>query len=122
MLHELDIAPKLLTITGDNAGNNGTMYDTLYAELSKVYDDEDGDFRLRPLMRFHGRASFIRYLAHIINLICKDILTQLGVASMREAKATLSHASVIKSRWPVELSADMLIGKSIVVKICMLVL
>lgn len=69
MLHELNIAPKLLTITGDNAGNNGTMCDTLYAELSKVYDDEDGDFRLRPLMRFHGRASFIRCLTHIINLI-----------------------------------------------------
>jgi hypothetical protein len=70
---------ELLTITGDNAGNNGTMCNTLYAELSKVYDDEDGNFRLRPLMRFHGCASFIRCLAHIINLICKDILTQLGV-------------------------------------------
>jgi hypothetical protein len=27
MIHELDIAPKLLTITGDNAGNNGTLCD-----------------------------------------------------------------------------------------------
>ncbi len=93
MLHELDLAPKLLTITGDNAGNNGTMCDTIYADLSKVYDDEDGDFRLRPLMRFHGRASFIRCLAHIINLICKDILTQLGMGSVKEAKATLDQAS-----------------------------
>ena len=75
MLYELNIVPKLLTITSDNAGNNGTMYDTLYAELSKVYNNEDSNFRLRPLMRFHGRVSFIRCLTHIINLICKDILT-----------------------------------------------
>jgi hypothetical protein len=33
------------------------MCDTLYAELSKVYDGEEGDFRLRPLMRFHGRKK-----------------------------------------------------------------
>jgi hypothetical protein len=69
------------------------MCDTLLAELSKVYDDEDGDFRLRPLMRFHGRASFVRCLANVINLICKDILTQPGVGSVKEAKATLDQAS-----------------------------
>ena len=59
MLHKLNITPKLLTITGDNAGNNRTICDTLYTELSKVYDNEDSNFRLRPLMRFHGRVSFI---------------------------------------------------------------
>ncbi|KAJ5799003.1 uncharacterized protein N7503_006508 [Penicillium pulvis] len=30
MLAELDIAPKLLTIIGDNAGNNGTLCDSLH--------------------------------------------------------------------------------------------
>ncbi|KAJ5878302.1 hypothetical protein N7455_001767 [Penicillium solitum] len=30
MLAELDIALKLLTIIGDNAGNNGTLYDSLH--------------------------------------------------------------------------------------------
>lgn len=44
MIHELDIAPKLLTITGDNAGNNGTLCGALYTELLKTYDDEDDIF------------------------------------------------------------------------------
>ena len=86
LLQELDIAPKLLTITGDNAGNNGTMCDTLHAELSQLYDDEDSEFRLRPLMRFRGRQSFIRCLAHVINLICKDILSHFGAGSVRRPR------------------------------------
>jgi len=98
------------------------MCDTIYAELSKVYDDEDGDFRLRPLMRFHGRPSFIRCLAHIINLICKDILTQLGMESVKEAKATLDQASASRSQWPSESSANALTGNNAVVRIRMLVL
>ncbi|KAJ5981346.1 hypothetical protein N7522_013767 [Penicillium canescens] len=55
MLEELDVAPKLLTITGDNAANNGTLCDSLHAELLKNYDDKDDQFRIRPLMRFRGR-------------------------------------------------------------------
>lgn len=106
LLQELDIAPKILTITGDNAGNNGTMCDTLHVALSKLYDDEDTEFRLRHLMRFHGRSSFIRCLAHIINLICKDILSHFSAGSVREAKATLDQISVAKSQLPLNLGSD----------------
>ncbi|KAJ5413612.1 hypothetical protein N7509_000239 [Penicillium cosmopolitanum] len=55
MLDELDIAPKLLTITGDNAGNNGTLCDSLHDQLLKKYDNDDDRFRIRPLMRFPPR-------------------------------------------------------------------
>jgi hypothetical protein len=34
-LEELEIAPKLLTITGDNVGNNETLCDFLHTELLK---------------------------------------------------------------------------------------
>ena len=91
LLQELEVAPKLLTITGDNASNNGTLCDTLYAELHKGYDDEDSAFRMQPLMRFHGRQSFIRCLPHVINLVCKEILAHLGAGSAKEAKATLDE-------------------------------
>lgn len=94
MLEELDIAPKLLTITGDNAGNNGTLCDSLHDELLKKYDNDDDRFRIRPLMRFRGRQSFIPCLAHVLNLICKDVLASLRAGSAREAKAMLDDLAV----------------------------
>jgi hypothetical protein len=89
MVHELEIALKLLTITGDNASNNGTLCDALYTELLKTYDDEDDVFRIKPLMRFRYRKSFIRCLAYVINLIYKEILATLSLGSAREAQAVL---------------------------------
>jgi hypothetical protein len=117
-IQELEIAPKLLTITGDNAGNNGTLCDALYTELLKTYDDEDDEFRIKPLMRFRGRRSFIRCLAHIINLICKEVLVTLGAGSARETKATLDELAVQKSRS----FSNTLGGKSAIIKIRLLVL
>jgi len=122
LLQELDITPKLLTITGDNAGNNGTMCDTLHAELSQLYDDEDSEFRLRPLMRFRSRPSFIRCPAHVINLICKDILSHFGAGSVREAKATLDQISVAKSQLPLNLDSITPRDRNAIVKIRLLVL
>jgi hypothetical protein len=40
-------------------------------------------------MRFHGKLSFIRCLAHVINLICKDVLSSLKAGSAIEAKKAL---------------------------------
>ncbi|KAF7184345.1 hypothetical protein CNMCM7691_005097 [Aspergillus felis] len=98
MLIELKIAPKLLTITGDNAGNNGTLCDFLHTELLRAYDDADDQFRMKPLMRFRGRSSFIPCLAHIINLICKDVLASLKAGSAREAKAMLDELAIQKDQ------------------------
>ncbi|KAJ5240474.1 uncharacterized protein N7469_002065 [Penicillium citrinum] len=94
LLEELDIEPKLLTITGDNASNNGTLCDSLHEELLKKYDNDDDRFRIRPLMRFRGRQSFIPCLAHILNLICKDVLASLKAGSTREAKAMLDDMAI----------------------------
>jgi hypothetical protein len=94
MLAELDIVPKLLTITGDNAGNNGTLCDSLHDQLLKKYDNDDDRFRIRPLMRFRGRPSFIPCLTYILNLICKDVLAYLRAGSAREAKAILDDMAI----------------------------
>jgi hypothetical protein len=118
MLDELEIAPKLLTITGDNAGNNGTLCEALQSELLKTYDDKDDPFRMKPLMRFRGRESFIPCLAHVINLICKEILVTLKAGSIREAKALLDE--IATQREPSFASTHT--TKSAVVKIRLLTL
>lgn len=118
MVHELGIAPKVLTITGDNAGNNGTLCDILYTELLKEYEDEDEALHLKPLMRFHGRRSFIRCLAHIINLVCKEILATLGAGSTKEARATLDELELHKKQ-PFSTTSE---SKSAIAKIRLVVL
>jgi hypothetical protein len=91
MLKELEIVLKLLTITADNAGNNGTLCDFLQTELLRTYDDVDDQFRMKPLMRFRGWKSFILCLAYIINRICKDVLASLKAGSTGEVKAMLDE-------------------------------
>jgi hypothetical protein len=39
LLFELDIAHKMIALTGDNAGNNGTYCDHLHKSLLQTYDD-----------------------------------------------------------------------------------
>jgi hypothetical protein len=63
LLKELGIEQKLLAITGNNAGNNGTLCHVLYKELSESYSDDPlANSSIRPRMRFHGRKFFIRCL------------------------------------------------------------
>ncbi|KAJ5413906.1 hypothetical protein N7509_000533 [Penicillium cosmopolitanum] len=64
MLQELGIEQKLLTITGDNVSNNESM-------ISELHD----------LIKAH----YIRCLAHILNLIVKDILRVLRSSDAHEA-------------------------------------
>lgn len=97
MLEELDVATKLLTITGDNAARNGTLCDSLHAELLKKYGDKDDQFGIRPLVRSRGRQSFIPCLAYFINLICRDVLAFLRAGSAREANAILDEMTTQSS-------------------------
>ncbi|KAJ6001200.1 hypothetical protein N7481_001609 [Penicillium waksmanii] len=78
MLLELDLQTKLLTITGDNASNNEAM-------VSLLYD------LLPPGSQFHGLGSYIRCLAHILNLIVKDILHVLDSGTAQEASKICDH-------------------------------
>lgn len=60
------------------------MCDSLFGRLKDQYDDKPS--LVRPRMRFHGRDSFVRCLAHVINLICSDVLRDLKAGTAKEAK------------------------------------
>ncbi|KAH8589123.1 ribonuclease H-like domain-containing protein, partial [Bisporella sp. PMI_857] len=88
ILEELKIKHKLFAITGDNAGNNSTLCQALYISLKRKYDDRVSPIG-RPQMRFHGKQSWVRCLAHVIALICKDVLNDVKAGSAKEAKKML---------------------------------
>ncbi len=56
LLKELDIEQKLFAITGDNAGNNSILSESLFNSLRKKYDDRV-TLLGRPLIRFYRRPS-----------------------------------------------------------------
>jgi hypothetical protein len=72
-LIELGLEHKLITITGDNASNNETMASELFYSLSNRLQvlGKDSTKDMAPL--YQGLDSYIRCLAHILNLIVKDI-------------------------------------------------
>jgi hypothetical protein len=88
LLTELKLKQKLFTITGDNASNNGTLCDALFRTLAKDFDDKQGPLG-RPRMRFHGKESWIRCFAHVIALICGDVLGELKASTAKAAKKLL---------------------------------
>jgi hypothetical protein len=88
LLIELKLKQKLFTITGDNAGNNGTLCDALFRILVQEFDDKPSVLG-RPQMRFHGKESWIRCFAHVISLICGDVLTDLKASTAKAAKKLL---------------------------------
>jgi hypothetical protein len=77
MLVELGLQSKLITITGDNARNNEVMASELYNSLKAENPEKE------PL--FQGEEGFVRCLAHILNLIVKDILRTLKSDNIDEA-------------------------------------
>ncbi|KAN0070984.1 Ribonuclease H-like domain containing protein [Elaphomyces granulatus] len=81
-LLELDLVPKLLSITGDNAGNNETMVFDLHRRLLARIELQG---KRETELHFQGLDSYIRCLGHILNLIVKDILRSLGSGSRAEA-------------------------------------
>ncbi|EED11419.1 conserved hypothetical protein [Talaromyces stipitatus ATCC 10500] len=73
---ELDLQSKLTTITGDNASNNEKMVSILSQNLRQKLG-------VNPL--FRGSESYVCCLAHILNLIVKDILKTLKSSNIEEA-------------------------------------
>jgi hypothetical protein len=85
MLVELQIEEKLLTITADNASNNETLASELYFNLAEKYNSEDATISDKGRLRFQGVDSYIRCLAHILNLIVRDILSALKSGDHKSA-------------------------------------
>ena len=88
VLKLFNLERKLVAITGDNASNNPTLCRQLYKMLSKDFtsDTTTASYDCREQMQFKGDQSFIRCLAHILNLIAKAILKALNAGSHKDAK------------------------------------
>ena len=54
MLQDLNLKHKLLAVTSDSAGNNGTLVEHLHKRLLKEFDNKHNNElgNLKPLMRF----------------------------------------------------------------------
>jgi hypothetical protein len=89
MLHSLNLKQKLLAITGDSASNNNTMVEHLHTRLLDEFDNEHDNKlgNLKLLIRFQGKQSYIRCLAHVLNLIAKDILGDLKSGLIEDTKS-----------------------------------
>lgn len=85
MLSELQLEDKLLTITADNASNNETLASELYFHLSEKYNSDSFDPSCSGHLRFLGIDSYIRCLAHVLNLIVSDILSAMKSGDNRSA-------------------------------------
>jgi hypothetical protein len=88
LIDDLKVKQKLFAICGDNAGNNSTLCDSLFNTLKQLYVDKPSAIGL-PRMQFHGRHSWIRCCAHVIALICGDILEYQQAGTAQEAKKLL---------------------------------
>lgn len=89
LLVEFNLQGKLFTITGDNAGNNRTLCNALFQSLCKEYSNV-ASLSKKPI-HFHGKASWIRCFAHVISLICGDVLGEVKAGTAKEAKKLLEN-------------------------------
>ena len=68
-------------ITADNASNN----DTFLKELSTVCSNEN--------INFHHKKNHVRYLAHIMNLTCQEILKNIKAGEAQGEDEILKEIS-----------------------------
>ena len=85
LLDELDLERKLLSITADNASNNETLIDEVETGLREQFLHTESSNALR----FRGQDSYIRCLAHVLNLIVKEILKTLKLGDRKLAEESV---------------------------------
>jgi len=90
LLRELDIEYKLLSITADSASNNKTLIDTVENGLQDQFSHLDN---LSNTPRFHGQASYIRCLAHVLNRIVKKLLETLKSGNRASAELAIEQVT-----------------------------
>lgn len=86
-LAELRIEHKLLTITADNATNNESLLSELYLNLTEKVRDTDAATSDIKRLRFQGVDSYVRCIAHVLNLIVSDVLSTLKTGDHTSATA-----------------------------------
>lgn len=90
----LNILPKILTVTGNNASNNNTACRHLENMLETEFDKFLDNLQLRgQSMRFEGESSQIGCFGHINNLIIKAILKSLDSSTHKDAVSLLNRAN-----------------------------
>jgi hypothetical protein len=78
-LKEFGLLSKLLTLTTDNASNNDKLAQLMNDHIDKLV--EGGELLYK---KFFGLESFVRCLAHIINLIVNDVMHALKVGQHKD--------------------------------------
>lgn len=79
-LQRYNLVEKLVSITADNASNNKSLNDQMFNTLQQKLQQGH-----QLLIKFQGTHSFVRCLAHIINLLVKDILAALKCGDYEDA-------------------------------------
>ncbi|KAK9489617.1 hypothetical protein V1508DRAFT_400662, partial [Lipomyces doorenjongii] len=101
LLEELNLGPKLLTVTADNASNNEVLISELHAILVEKHDSlEQLSSNEGPVIRFEGHSTYIRCNAHVINLIVGDILIALTSGDSQSANLACDALRAHKSLEP----------------------
>jgi hypothetical protein len=114
----LNILLKIISVTRDNALNNDTLCRYLYNKLSKEYNSFKDDLLCRgQFMRFDREDSQIQCLAHVLNLVYKDILKSLGSSTHIETKKFIERT--VENSWK-EITVPLASGNIYILKILVL--
>jgi hAT family C-terminal dimerisation region len=101
VLKNFNLEQKLLAICGDNASNNPTLCRHIHRLLKQKFVDSTKKLAIpgneqRKLMLFKGDESFIRCLAHVLNVVAKSMLKIFKAGSHKEAKTIIQQMSIDK--------------------------
>lgn len=91
-LNMFGLASKVLTITLDNASNNERLVSALKESIDSLFDNG-----IIAKKKFLGQGSFIRCIAHVLNLIAKAILHNLKSGQVNDVYEIFDNMNSSKS-------------------------